>query len=44
MYGKLITKTPKITCIPNNSRTKYELLMKRVHGALNDILLKIDRR
>ena len=44
MYGKLITKTPKITCIPNNSRTKYELLMKRVHGAINDILLKIDRR
>ena len=44
MYGKLITKTPKITCIPNNSRTKYELLMKRVYGAINDILLKIDRR
>lgn len=44
MYGKLITKTPRITCIPNNSRTKYELLMKRVHGAINDILLKIDRR
>jgi len=43
MYGKLITKTPRITCIPNNSRTKYELLMKRVHGAINDILLKIDR-
>ena len=44
MYGKLITKTPRITCIPNNSRTKYELLMKRVYGAINDILLKIDRR
>lgn len=44
MYGKLVTKTPRITCIPNNSRTKYELLMKRVHGAINDILLKIDRR
>lgn len=44
VYGKLITKTPRITCIPNNSRTKYELLMKRVHGAINDILLKIDRR
>ena len=43
MYGKLITKTPRITCIPNNSRTKYELLMKRVHSAINDILLKIDR-
>lgn len=44
VYGKLITKTPRITCIPNNSRTKYELLMKRVYGAINDILLKIDRR
>lgn len=44
MYGKLITKTPRITCIPNNSRTSYELLMKRVYGAINDILLKIDRR
>lgn len=44
VYGKLITKTPKITCIPNNSRTSYELLMKRVYGAINDILLKIDRR
>ena len=44
VYGKLITKTPRITCIVNNSRTKYELLMKRVHGAINDILLKIDRR
>ena len=44
LYGKLITKTPRITCIPNNSRTSYELLMKRVYGAINDILLKIDRR
>lgn len=44
MYGKLITKTPRITCIPNNSRTKYELLMKRVYGAINNILLTIDRR
>lgn len=44
MYGKLITKTPRITCIPNNSRTKYELLMKRVYGALNNILLTVDRR
>ena len=44
VYGKLITKTPRITCIPNNSRTSYELLMKRVYGAINDILLKIDRR
>ena len=44
MYGKLITKTPRITCIPNNSRTKYELLIKRVYGALNNILLTVDRR
>ena len=44
VYGKLITKTPRITCIPNNSRTSYELLMKRVYGAINDILLTIDRR
>lgn len=44
VYGKLILKTPRITCIPNNSRTSYELLMKRVYGAINDILLTIDRR
>lgn len=44
VYGKLITKTPRITCIPNNSRTSYELLMKRVYGALNNILLTVDRR
>lgn len=44
VYSKLILKTPRITCIPNNSRTSYELLMKRVYGAINDILLTIDRR
>lgn len=44
VYGKLITKTPRITCVPNNSRTSYELLMKRVYVAINDILLTIGRR
>lgn len=44
IYGKLITKTPRITCVVNNSRTSYELLMKRVYSAINDILLMIDRR
>ena len=44
VYGKLITKTPRITCIPNNSRTKYETLIKRVYSALNNILLTVDRR